>query len=425
MIMEYWDKISYMIQLLAACLVFMFPARKRKYFMFKASMMSILLTAMSYWVNTYYSGWREEKIALVYWAFYIVACIFYVWNGLECNFLQAVYCAVCGSAMQHIAFDFYLIYKIVGGNSLVVSVLIYIIIYFSFYKIFAERLPERGEFAASRQSLIPITTIILLVWILSILDASAVAGFEAGMWHRVIYRIIDAICCVYVLWVQINQKERMSLQRELDGINSAWRQQKKQYEVTSETIESINRKCHDLKHQIRALRQITDEEEKAEFINGLENDIMIYDTALRTGNKALDIVLMEKGLFCENHGIQWSCMADGSKLDFMKLEDIYAIFGNALDNAIEAVQGLSDARKKVISVKIINQNNLFMIQIQNYFEQELYFENGIPVTTKKNKHDHGYGLKSIRYTAEKYNGTMTVQTENQIFTLHILIPIRD
>lgn len=423
MIMEFWNKISYMVQLLAACTVFMIPARKRSHFAARISIITLFLIVVSYFINVCYGEGTDNTLSLAYWAFYIVICIFFVWCNLEGSFLQAVYCAICGSGMQHIAFDFYLIYEIVGGRNLIVFVLVYIAIYLLFYNYFAKKLPERGEFAASKQSLLPIATIILLVWILSILENSALAGFEAGLWHRVIYRIIDAICCVYVLWVQINQKERISLQKELDGINSAWRQQKKQYEVTEDTIESINRKCHDLKHQISALRQITNEQEKVEFINELEQDIMIYDTALNTGNKALDIVLMEKGLFCKNHDIQWSCMADGSKLDFMKLEDIYAIFGNALDNAIEAVLELEDAGKRIISAKIITQNDLFMIQIQNYFDKKLHFENGIPLTTKKNKRDHGFGLKSIQYTAEKYNGIITVQTENQIFMLQVLIPI--
>lgn len=423
MMMEYWDKISYMIQLLAACMIFMLPARKREHFWKRIGGAAFGMVAISFLFNQFFSTWSEGSFAFLYWAFYIIACIFYVWCGIDGSFWQAVYCAVCGSGMQHIAFDFYLIYKITGGNSPVVSVLIYGLIYLLFYHYFAKKLPERGEFTASKKSLIPIATIILLVWILSILDNSSIAGFEAGVWHRVIYRIIDAICCFYVLWVQINQKERITLQRELDGINYAWRQQKKQYEVTSETIDSINRKCHDLKHQIRALRQITDEQEKAEFIDGLEQDIMIYDTALNTGNKALDTVLMEKGLFCKNHGIHWSCMVDGNQLDFMKLEDVYAIFGNALDNAIEAVLELEDPCKRVISVKILTQNNLFMIQIQNYFEKDLHFENGLPLTTKRNKRDHGFGLKSIRYTAEKYNGTITVQAEKQIFMLQVLIPI--
>lgn len=132
--------------------------------------------------------------------------------------------------------------------------------------------------------------------------------------------------------------------------------------------------------------------------------------------------MMEKGLFCKNYGIQWSCMADGTKLDFMKLEDIYAIFGNALDNAITAVLDLKEAEKRVISVKIMNQKDLLMIQIQNYYEHPLQFEGELPVTTKKNKRAHGFGMKSIRYTAEKYNGTITVSAKENFFMLQILIP---
>lgn len=66
----------------------------------------------------------------------------------------------------------------------------------------------------------------------------------------------------YVLWVQLNQKENLSLQRELDGIRFMWQQQERQYEITSDTIENINRKCHDLKYQIHNLSDITDETEK-------------------------------------------------------------------------------------------------------------------------------------------------------------------
>lgn len=421
--MEFWDKISYMVQILSACIIFAVPARKKSHFALRAGGAAGALTACSYFVNVFYSVPENGAFPFTYWAFYIVVCIGFAKFILDATWQQAVYCAVCGCGMQHIAFDIYLIYQIAGGRSGLVSFLIYAAVYMVCYQSFAKKLPEKGEFAASRRALFPIATIILLVWILSILDNSAIAGFEAGMWHRIIYRVIDGLCCVYVLWVQINQKERMSLQRELDGINSAWRQQKKQYQVTSETIESINRKCHDLKHQIRTLREITDEKEKEEYFNEIENDIMIYDTALNTGNKALDTVMMEKGLFCKNHGIQWSCMADGTKLDFMKLEDIYAIFGNALDNAITAVMDLKEPEKRVISVKIINQNSLLMIQIQNYYEGKLNFEGGLPVTTKKNKRDHGFGMKSIRYTAEKYNGTITVNGNGNIFMLQVLIPV--
>jgi sensor histidine kinase regulating citrate/malate metabolism len=76
-------------------------------------------------------------------------------------------------------------------------------------------------------------------------------------------------------------------------------------------------------------------------------------------------------------------------------------------------------------VKILEQNRLVLIQVQNYYEGTLRFENGLPLTTKKNKYDHGFGMKSIQHIAESYNGTMTVQANDGIFMLQILIPVPD
>lgn len=430
MIWDFWIKISYMVQILAACLLFMFPAaKKRKYFVARTGLAAVGMILGSYML----ADLQIEEVgigALLYWAVYILAGIMYVWNGLEYSLLQAVYLGICACGMQHVAFDIYMIYQLqIGGQypipdakGSVVSVIIYIVVYLLFYQFLAKRFVQYDKVNIRRDAVFPIATMILLVWVISILELSSATGFEAGIYNHMIYRVIDALCCFYVLWVQINQQEKMALQRELDGINAAARQQSRQYEITSETIDSINRKCHDLKHQIRALRETTSEQEKSDYLDELENDIMIYDVALMTGNKALDTVLMEKGLFCKNHNIQWSCMVDGTKLDFMKLEDIYTIFGNALDNAVTAVLALTDTERRVISVKILEQSSLLMIQIQNYYSGTLKFEDGLPTTTKKNRHEHGFGMKSIRYTAEKYHGIVTVQAKNQIFMLQILIP---
>lgn len=425
MMMEAWNDISYMVELLAACMIFIIPMRREKGFWVRSGIMGILLLALAYIEN---SQWGIPPVGILhfaYWAAYLIASGVFIWVCMGQGPLRAAYCAIFACAVQHIAYDLYLIYAMLGGKSNVITVLIYIIVYAAAYVFVARKLPEGDGVVVSKKSLFPMATIIMLVLVLSIMDDSFIAGFEAGSLHRVIYRIIDALCCFYVLWVQISQKELMKLQNELSGINAAWRLQKEQYEMTGDTIENINRKCHDLKHQIRALRNMADGQEREEYLDELENDIMIYDTALQTGNRALDIVLMEKALFCKNHGINWTCMADGARLDFMKVEDIYAIFGNALDNAIRAVMELEDAMKRVISVKIVIQNSILMIQIQNYYKGSLHFENGLPLTTKKNKRDHGYGMKSIQHTAEKYNGTITVNTENAIFMLQILIPVAE
>ena len=425
MILELWNRISYMAELLAACMVFLFPQRGKNKILLKAGGMAVLLILFAYMINSKWDLASAGLYSFGYWAAYLLVIGLFVWFCMGGFLLKAAYYAIFACAVQHISYDIYLIYAILGGQNYVVIVLIFILVYVLAYFFVARKLVFDERFVLNRKSLFPIATIITLVWILSIMDDSFISGFESGNLHRVIYRICDALCCFYVLWVQISQRELMKLQAELSSMNAAWRLKKEQYEMTSDTIENINRKCHDLKHQIRELRNMSDGQEREEYLNELEHDIMIYDTALQTGNHALDIVLMEKALYCKNHRIHWTCMADGAKLDFMKMEDIYAIFGNALENAIRAVVELEDTMKRVISVKIVSQNSIRLIQIQNYYKGKLCFENGVPVTTKKNKRDHGYGMKSIRYTAEKYNGTITVKADQDIFTLQILIPVNN
>lgn len=428
---DIWVRISYMVQILGACALFIFPAEKRKYgmWMFPVSTagMMLLAWAMSFYLDYY----GKNDLVFEYWIVYIAGAVVFMAVNAKCAFVEAVYCGICSCGLQHIAFDFYMLLQLVQKKTEPVPsaemagayILIYLVVYLAGYYGFVKKLVENGHYAVGKDAVIPLVTMILLVWVISIMELSSIRGFESGLYSHVLYRIMDALCCFYVLWVQINQKEKLALHREIAGIQMAARKQQAQYRMTSETIESINRKCHDLKHQIHTLRKTTDEKELRAYLNEMEDDIMIYDTALETGNKALDTVLMEKGLFCKNHGIQWSCMVDGTKLDFMRVEDIYAIFGNALDNAVTAVMQLSHPEQRVISVKILEQNQLLMIQIQNYYEGKLEFDRGLPRTTKKNKVDHGYGMKSIRYTAEKYDGIVTVQEKNHIFMLQILIPV--
>ena len=394
--MELWNRISYMVQLNAACLMFMLPAQKSQRFYLRFLLGALATIGAAFWINGSLGEDGIAKLSYGYWLGYIMVCVAFVWICLDISFKEAIYCAICACAMQHVAYDMVIIYQVAGGGSSLVQIAIYILIYAIFYQTFARKLPKRGSFPVRKSSLAPMVTLVVLVWMLSTLEISGKPGFEAGIGNQIIFRVLDAVCCLYVLWVQIYEKEKLELQRELDGINNMWKQQKRQYEVTEEMIDNINRKCHDLKHQIRALRQMTDEEQKQEYFNEIENDIMLYDTALRTGNKALDVVLMDKGLFCKNHDIQWTCMADGEKLDFMKLEDIYAIFGNALDNAIAAVGKLQDREKRVISTKMITQNNIMVIQVRNYYNAELDFEGGLPLTTQNESQGHGFGMKSIR-----------------------------
>ncbi|MDR1072573.1 MAG: ATP-binding protein [Treponema sp.] len=118
-------------------------------------------------------------------------------------------------------------------------------------------------------------------------------------------------------------------------------------------------------------------------------------------------------MICKKNAISLACVADGALLNFMDVMDICSIFGNALDNAIEGVLKMEDYEKRLIHMDLYSQHNFILIRCENYFENEITLENGF----------HGFGLKSIRYTTEKYGGSMTINTEDHWFILRILLPL--
>jgi len=116
-------------------------------------------------------------------------------------------------------------------------------------------------------------------------------------------------------------------------------------------------------------------------------------------------------------------VADGTLLNFISVMDLCTIFGNVLDNAIESVEKSQDTNSRLIRAAVFAQNDFLMIRVENYNEIELTMDDGLPVSTKMDKRFHGYGIKSILLAVEKYEGTMTIHSENQWFTLRILIPL--
>lgn len=181
------------------------------------------------------------------------------------------------------------------------------------------------------------------------------------------------------------------------------------YQMSNDAIDLINRKYHDLKHTITVLRAETNDNQRTACLEQMEAEIRTYETQCRTGNPVLDTILTGNSLTCEKQGVSLTGMADGKLLDFMEVMGIRSLFGNALDNAIEYESTTADAEKHLIHVDVSAQNGLLLIQIENYCEDILQFQEGLPVSTKGGSNFHGYGLKSIRYVAEKYGGSLTVK----------------
>ena len=102
----------------------------------------------------------------------------------------------------------------------------------------------------------------------------------------------------------------------------------------------------------------------------------------------------------------------------LEVTDMCILLGNLLDNAIEAVRYLSEDRR-IITIKMKNPNNFFLMEISNPYEGERKKKNGRYVTTKENKDIHGLGLVSVEKIVEKLEGLIEIKDTDHMFTVFI------
>lgn len=235
-------------------------------------------------------------------------------------------------------------------------------------------------------------------------------------------RTLVDIAGVAVLYAHYLSCYNNSVLRELDAVQKTLQAQYQQYKQSRESIEVINMKYHDMKHQIQFLKNETDPVKRNEFLDKMENEIKSFEVQNKTGNPILDTILTGKSLYCYKHGITMTSVVDGKLLDFMEVVDICNIFGNALENAIESVIRISDKEKRLIHITVSQVNNFVMIRIENYYEGVLNTDGGEFLTTKHDKKHHGYGIKSIKYTVDRYDGAVYINTDNNWFDMKIVIP---
>lgn len=327
-------------------------------------------------------------------------------------------------AMQHLCFQLIDVVTFWADRTVlwqavvavVLSLLVYLITYTYSYKMFTGKIRSDQLQLENRRVIVSAGIVLLVTLGLSV--GTGLLG-EDELIAMQLCRLYAIVCCVLILLLQFGNLSESGLRRDYDTIRRIRREESRQYEFSRKTIEALNVKYHDMRHQLAALKGAV----QGEYVQMIEKMISDYDSLYRTGNKALDVVLTEKSLLCEQSGIRLTCFADGKILGGMKEEDIYSLFGNALDNAIEGVEKTRQPDKKVIELIVRRAGDMCSVHVENYFSGDLEYAEGLPITTHGDKNVHGFGMKSMRMNAEKYGGTMHVYTEEDVFYLDILFPL--
>ena len=276
--------------------------------------------------------------------------------------------------------------------------------------------PQRG--GAEPLSLLLLAAVVMALTAFAVSNLSFANGSEANMNMFYIRTLVD-LAGVLILTVQHEQLREAALHSELAELDGVLHRQYEQYKQSKENIRLINRRYHELKMQIAAIRAERDHAKQDVALAAMESGIRQYEAENKTANPVLDTLLTAKSLYCQQHHITMTCVADGHLLDFLETGEICTIVGTALDNATESVETEPDHEKRLIRVAVYAQNGFVMLRFENYCAQEV--ELGADGLPRHNTHG-GSDLRGVRAAAEKRGGTMTLHWENEWFTLRVLLP---
>lgn len=225
---------------------------------------------------------------------------------------------------------------------------------------------------------------------------------------------------VLILAVQHDQLREQALHSELAAMDSVLHRQYEQYQRSKEGIRMINARYHELKVQIAQIRAERDQAKQDAALAAMEKHIRQYEAENKTGNPVLDTLLTAKSMYCQQHSIQLTCVADGQLLNFLTTREICTLVGTALDNACESMRMEPNPEKRLIRLALYAQNGFVMLRVENYCAAPVELgTDGLPVRSSHG----GYDLKSVRVAAQRHGGTLTLHWENNWFTLRVLLPI--
>lgn len=342
----------------------------------------------------------------------------------------ALFCASAGYTMQNLASGLELLLSIVVTHrssgamaepaSTIVGLGIPLIVYALGYLVFVRPIDKNGLANVEDKSMLAMFLIVIIVIIYFDILIKSLVWVGIPYTSLVMLRMVHSILCAFVLFAQFEILYARSMHDQKEETERLLAERDRQYRLSKENIDAINIKCHDIRHQIRHFADSGDMVDK-EALKDIAREVRVYDSVVETGNEALDTILTEKSLACSGEGIVLSCIADGAALNFMTPSDIYAFFGNALDNAIEATRKVGDEERRTITLGVARRGGMVAINIENYYAVPPTFKDGVPQTIKKDRANHGFGIKSMNCIVGRYGGTLHTGAKDGIFYLNALL----
>lgn len=387
-----------------------------------------IIMFMVTWILTWFSGLGAFKMTIIFIVAFIV---------LQVSYKESIYQTVIAIEIWFICCIFlveafvYPVSKFIFNNMLLVVIdcqnilrwevyviaiairIVSLIIIYEVLKNFKYKIKANDCAVLSTVFMIGFAALMFSVY--NVLNLSKIP-------HILIFFSLTIFILIFLI-VFLYSKNTMFLreQEQKDKMQIAQLQQQfAYYQEKLKDEEKVRSVYHDMKNHLLVLQRQINSPETAEMVEKLQSQVAMYEDYEHTGNDILDIILKEKSETAREKHIALSVTADLNGVDFIEPLDVSTIFGNGLDNAIEASEKLPEEQRAIL-VKAGRVQNFFSVLIENSCLQNREYTK--QRTTKSDDFLHGFGISNMRKAAEKYDGQLTIKCENEKFTLKILIPI--
>ena len=308
--------------------------------------------------------------------------------------------------------------------SSVVCLALAVVVGLVFFRTMNRKLPylfrlENLDRAWSWLSLIPLALTGLMVWIATFRTADITAGRVRVLALALFPLIPIAVLALYHMfwWTAVQQNRTNALERQAD----LFRMEGKRYESLVSYMDETRAMRHDFRQHLAVVGSLARSgrtEELNTYLGQMEEDVS-KGSGQMCANAAVDAIAAHYTSLAaaQKTHIDWTLELPAAVP--LTESELCAVFGNLLENAMQAVAKLPEDKRRITAAARMVSPAIVGLSVTNPYEGKLTLNrSGLPVTRRKG---HGIGLASVRNIVKKYNGTLDISVDNQIFSASVIL----
>lgn len=192
------------------------------------------------------------------------------------------------------------------------------------------------------------------------------------------------------------------------------------YQILEQQNQQLMMYAHDAKKHLAAIQALNDDPQIGSYVTALSQQLADYSRNCHSGNKLLDVIIHKYVVDCKMRGIQFEYDVKVCSLSQLDDIDLVAILGNLMDNAVAAAE---DSSEKTVSLNTVHRNSYSVIILTNSCDTPPKQSGSRLISTKSDTQAHGFGLKSVKKTIQKYQGDYewNYDVDAKQFTMTVMV----